>query len=167
MMLLLGMAPMTGQEYDEKYLDKVKDLDTTIETLYAVISGEKGEVRDWDLFRYLFLPDAKLIPSGTNRQGVVGIRYMTADDYVTSSGKWLEENGFFEKELRREIVQFGSMTHAFSTYESYRSEADEKPFERGINSIQLFDDGKRWWIVNIYWTGETPANPIPKKFLPK
>jgi len=35
----------------------------------------------------------------------------------------------------------------------------------GCNSIQLMNDGARWWIVSIYWTGETPANLIPKKYL--
>jgi hypothetical protein len=165
--LFLTSTILLGQENDEKYLDKVKDLDTTIETLYAVISGEKGEARDWDLFTYLFKPGAKLIPSGKNQQGEVGLRYMTAEDYVTNSGKWLVENGFFEKELYRVTQSFGNVTHAFSTYESFRSEADEKPFSRGINSIQLLDDGRRWWIVNIYWTAESPDNPIPKQYLPK
>ena len=46
---------------------KVKTLDSTIKTLYAVISGEKGEARDWDLFRHLFHPEAKLIPTGKNK----------------------------------------------------------------------------------------------------
>ena len=57
------------------------------------------------------------------------------------------------------------MAHVFSTYEAYKSASDQKPFMRGINSIQLIFDGNRWWIVNIYWTGETKENPIPKKYL--
>ena len=166
-LVLCITTAVSAQDADNDYLKHVKTMDSTIETLYSVISGEKGEARDWDLFRYLFRPEAKLIPSGKNRQGVMGIRYMTADDYVTNSGKWLEENGFFEKELSRKVQTFGNVTHVFSSYESFRSEADEKPFARGINSIQLYDDGNRWWIVNIYWTGETPENPIPKKYLPK
>jgi hypothetical protein len=36
---------------------------------------------------------------------------------------------------------------------------------RGINSIQLFNDGKRWWIVNIYWQQESAENRIPEKYL--
>ena len=156
-----------AQESDSKYLEKVTTLDNTIETLYAVISGEKGEKRDWDLMRYLFKPDAKLIPSGKNQAGVIGCRYMSPDDYINSSGKWLEENGFFEKEISRKVETFGNITHVFSTYESFRSEKDEAPFMRGINSIQLLNDGNRWWIINIYWTQESDENPIPKEYLPK
>ncbi|MDO5968853.1 hypothetical protein Q4Q35_03455 [Flavivirga aquimarina] len=43
----------------------------------------------------------------------------------------------------------------------------DKPFMRGINSIQLLNDGDRWWVINIYWTQETEAKTIPIKYLPK
>ena len=42
---------------------------------------------------------------------------------------------------------------------------DRKPFMCGINSIQLFYDGARWWIVSIYWQHESPKHPIPKNYL--
>jgi hypothetical protein len=154
-------------ETTEKYAEKVKTLDSTIATLYAVISGDAGVKRDWNLFRYLFKEDAKLIPSGANKEGKVDCKYMSPDDYITSSGSWLEENGFFEKEIHREIQQFSNMTHVFSTYASFRASADETPFMRGINSIQLLNDGERWWIINIYWTGETENAPLPSKYLGK
>ena len=157
---------LNAQESKEAYMDNVKTLDTTLETLYAVISGEKGEARDWDLFRFLFHPDAKLIPSGKNNQGVIGARFMTPDDYVNSSGNYLVENGFYEIELQREVDIFGNITQVFSTYESYRSKNDKEPFMRGINSIQLLNDGNRWWILNIYWMQESEENPIPKQYLP-
>ena len=57
------------------------------------------------------------------------------------------------------------MTHAFSTYESRRKANDEKPFARGINSIQLLNDGKRWWVVTVYWQAERPDSPIPAQYL--
>lgn len=155
---------IVAQEKD--YSEKVNTLDSTIETLYSVISGEKGEERDWKLFKYLFHPEAKLIPSGVNREGQIQARFMTPDDYINSSGKWLLENGFYEVELNREIDTFGNITQVFSTYESYRSKSDSDPFMRGINSIQLLNDGTRWWIINIYWTQESRVNPIPKQYLP-
>ncbi|MFD2561559.1 hypothetical protein [Aquimarina rubra] len=156
-----------AQESTTDYIQKVKTLDSTLETLYGVISGEKGEARNWELFKFLFKPKAKLIPSGKNKEGVFGVRYMSPDDYITSSGKWLVDNGFFEKEIHRTVNTFGNITQVFSTYESFKSKADDKPFMRGINSIQLLNDGKRWWVINIYWTQETEENPIPKEYLPK
>ena len=150
----------------DAYLSKVATLDSTLETLYGVISGEKGEARDWDLFRFLFHPDAQLIPTGEDSDGRAACRFMSPSEYVESSGKWLEENGFFEKEIHRTTETFGPVTQVFSTYESYYSEKDEKPFVRGINSIQLLYDGERWWVVNIYWSAERPGLTIPEKYLP-
>ena len=157
---------INAQKSKETYLENVKTLNNTIETLYAVISGEKGEARDWDLFRFLFHPDAKLIPSGKNREGKIGARFITPDDYVNSSGNYLVENGFYEIELQREVDTFGNITQVFSTYESYRSKNDKEPFMRGINSIQLLNDGNRWWVLNIYWMQESDENPIPEQYLP-
>ena len=164
-LLCIGFV-LNAQDSANKYMENVKTLDTTIETLYGVISGEKGEARDWDLFRFLFHPDAKLIPSGENKEGRVGARFMTPEDYINSSGNYLVENGFHEIELQREVDTFGNITQVFSTYESYRSKLDEAPFMRGINSSQLLHDGDRWWIINIYWMQESKEHPIPKQYLP-
>jgi len=155
-----------AQDSSPDYSDKVSSLDTTLETLYQVISGEKGEERNWDLFKYLFHPDAKLIPTGKNVEGNYSARFLTPQDYIDASGKWLVENGFFEKEIHRSVDTFGNITQVFSTYESFRSASDEVPFMRGINSIQLLNDGERWWIINIYWMQESEANPIPSEYLP-
>jgi len=54
------------------------------------------------------------------------------------------------------------MTQVLSSYESHRSPGD-KPFDRGVNSFQLLNDGSRWWIVSIFWDSERPDNPIPAK----
>ena len=135
--------------------------------LYASISGDKGVERDWDRFKNLFIEEARLMPSGKNKEGKTGYRIMTPSGYVESSGKWLVENGFHEVEINRVTEEYGSLVHVWSTYESYRSKADEKPFMRGINSIQLMNDGERWWIMHIYWLGEKEALPLPEQYLPK
>ena len=158
----------TKKEVIEQVIDSalVLTLDSTIKTLYGVISGEKGVKRNWKLFNFLFKPGAKLIPSWKERKGTYEVRYMKPADYIKNSGQWLVDNGFFEKEIHRKVNTFGNITQVFSTYESFKSESDEEPFMRGINSIQLLNDGERWWIVNIYWTQESYENPIPKEYLP-
>ncbi|WP_242205434.1 hypothetical protein [Aestuariivivens insulae] len=144
----------------------VLTIDKTIKSLYAAISGEKGEARHWKQFNYLFNPNAKLIPTGKDEFGEYKVHYMSPQDYKKNSKDWLEEHGFIEKEIYRKTEVFGPIAHVFSTYESYHSATDEEPFMRGINSIQLFYDGKRWWITNISWSQESRLNPIPKQYLP-
>lgn len=148
------------------YSTNVATLDSTIATLYSVISGDKGEARNWELFKHLFRTDAKLIPIG-EKEGKTTVRYMSSEDYRKTAGTWLVENGFHEVEIKRETQIFGNLAHVFSTYESYKSKDGKTPFLRGINSIQLFNDGKRWWIVNLYWQQESEENSIPKVYLPE
>ncbi|WP_445736768.1 hypothetical protein [Mariniflexile sp.] len=148
------------------YTENVSTIDQTINSLYKVISGEKGAKRDWTLFKFLFHPDAKLITSGKDDDYKFQVRYMKPDDYIKSSGKWMTDTGFIENEIHRTVDAYGNMAHVFSTFESFYSKTDEKPFMRGINSIQLLNDGKRWWIINIFWDNETYRNPIPRSYLP-
>ena len=145
----------------------VKSVDAIITALYDVISGPAGQARDWDRFRSLFVADAKLIPTGVRRgQTKTTARLMTIEDYIESAGASLEERGFFESEIGRVTEQFGNIVHAFSTYDS-RSTPEGDVFQRGINSIQLLDDGERWWIVNVMWRGVGPTFEIPEKYLQK
>jgi hypothetical protein len=90
---------------------------------------------------------------------------MTVEDYINTSGPLLEQDGFFESEIGRKMEQYGNIVHLFSTYDSKRKADDAKPFMRGINSIQLWNDGKRWWIVTVLWQAETADNPIPQKYI--
>ncbi len=146
----------------------VASIDSIMKAVYDVISGDAGKLRDWDRFRSLFHKDAKLIPSGRNAQtGVTGARFLTPEDYVTRSGPMLEKNGFHERELARKVDQYGNIAQVFSTYHAFKSKDDKEPFMRGINSFQLLNDGKRWWVVNIFWLAETPDNLIPKEYLKK
>lgn len=144
----------------------VATMDSIIASLYDVISGPAGK-RNWDRFRSLFIPGARLIPTGARPTGEVGSRLLTVEDYVQRAGASFEKEGFFESEAARRTEQFGNIAHAFSTYESRHAKDEAKPFQRGINSIQLMNDGKRWWIVTIFWQAETEKNPLPEKYVNK
>ncbi len=144
----------------------VASAESIVAALYDVISGPAGK-RDWDRMRALFIPGARLIPTIKRQAGEISSRVLTVEDYINGSSKMLEEGGFFEKEIARRTESFGSIAHVFSTYESRRKSDDAKPFARGINSFQLMNDGKRWWIVTVFWQGEGPDNPLPEKYLVK
>ena len=145
----------------------VASIDAIMAAVYDVISGPAGKARDWNRFRSLFAPHARLIPTGRNAAGVGVIRPWTVEEYITNAGASLERDGFYERELGRKTERYGNIVHLMSAYDSRRTPADATPFARGVNSFQLWFDGTRWWVVTIYWEGETPANPIPADFLRK
>lgn len=141
--------------------------DAIIAALYDVISGPAGQARNWDRFRSLFIAGGRLIPTGMGPDKTARIRTMTPDEYAGNAARGLQVQGFFEREIGRSMDSFGNVTHAFSAYESKRTESDPQPFARGINSIELFNDGKRWWVVTVFWDSEREGNPIPAKYLNK
>jgi hypothetical protein len=148
----------------------VESIDAIITAGYGGISGPAGKKRDWDRERSLYYPGARLIPtakpaSGEARNGELAApQILDIEGFIARVEPFFKETGFYEKEIARRTEQFGNIAHVWSIYESRHNENDPEPFMRGINSIQLFNDGKRWWIVNIYWQQEDPNNPIPEKY---
>jgi hypothetical protein len=143
-----------------------------LNAVYDVISGGKGQARDWNRMRSLFVPDARLIPAITvaakdGKPAHVDAVILTIDDYIARSSGRMTASGFFEHSIHNQTEQFGNIVQIWSTYESRHNADDPKPFARGINSFQLLNDGKRYWIVNIFWDAESPEHPIPTKYLPK
>ncbi len=145
-------------------------IDSIINAAYDGISGPAGKARDWDRERSLFIPGARLIPTAKdagelNRNVDLAPQNLDVEEYIARVQPYFEKEGFYEKEIARRMEQFGQIAHVWSTYESRHSPDDSQPFMRGINSIQLFNDGERWWIVTVYWQHESAEHPIPPEYL--
>ena len=149
-------------------LADVESLDAIIAATYDVISGPAGKKRDWNRERSLFISGARLIPTAVEagRNDVdLAPQILDVEGYIARVEPLIERQGFYEKEIARRVEQFGHIAHVWSTYESRHDPSDAEPFMRGINSIQLFNDGSRWWIVSIYWQHESALHPLPDKYL--
>lgn len=143
----------------------VASIDSIVGALYDVISGPAGQKRDWDRMRSLFTNDAKMGAVVKRADGTIVRVAFSVEEYITRNAKPLEEGGFFEKEMVKHVDRYGNIAQVFTSYEARRALADEKPFMRGINSLTLWNDGKRWYIQNILWQAETPDNPVPATFV--
>jgi hypothetical protein len=171
-LLFLAAAPLAAQQATPDAPptapaarpEDVASIDAIMKAVYDVISGPAGP-RDWDRFRSLFVPDARLIPTGCPQGGTCRPRVLTVDQFAEGSGAYFQQNPFYEVESHRVEERYGHVAHVFSTYES-RKAPGEAPFTRGINSFQLFWDGTRWWVVTIFWNDEAQAGPIPSQYLP-
>lgn len=143
----------------------VATVDAIVAALYDVISGPAGAPRDWNRMRSLFAPEGRLMAVAMRPDGTVVMRTMTVEDYITRNAPAFQKIGFFEKEAARTGETFGQVAHVFSTYESRHAPGDAKPFQRGINSIQLYNDGTRWYVLNLVWRGEDDKLQLPERYL--
>ena len=141
----------------------VSTIDGIIKALYGSISGDVGKEREWARDRTLYTPDIRFttINSSKDRSN---INRITHQQYVNSNNEFFVKSGFVEREINRVTRRFGNIAQVFSTYEW--ETADKKLKGRGVNSIGLFYDGKRWWISALSWENEHNDNPIPNEFLP-
>jgi hypothetical protein len=155
---------LPGSSYQARAAD-VESVDGIVAALYDVISGPAGAPRNWDRMRSLFAPEGRLMAVGARPDGSFVLRAMSVDDYISRNSKAFATMGFFEKEAARTSETFGQIVHVFSTYESRHAAGDAKPFQRGINSVQLYNDGKRWWIVSVLWRAEDDKLPLPERYL--
>src|SRR5437660_888053 len=92
-------APQTPVAIPAANPGDVATMDSIVAAVYDVISGPAGQKRSWDRFRSLFIPGARLIPTGRRQTGEVSSRVLTPDEYVTRSSPLLEQNGFFERDV--------------------------------------------------------------------
>ena len=117
-------------------------VDAIIAALYASVSHPDGQDPDWARMRKIFLPVGMLVPPKRANQDmftvldVDGFRDLFRQGMAAAKQRG-ETNAFYETEIARQLDCFGNVCQAFSTYESRRAPTDEKPFTRGINSIQL------------------------------
>jgi len=136
-----------------------------MKAFYDVISGPAGQARQWSRDRTLYIADIRFVAMAEDKNGKPKAQIATHQQFVDAANPILVKDGFYETEIHRVTERFGNIAHVFSTYES-RNRLDGPIIARGINSVELFYDGKRWWIASNIWDDERPDNPLPKEYLP-
>ena len=148
----------------EPRAEDVGSIDGIVKAFYEVISGGVGVPRQWSRDKTLYIPDIRFIAM-SERGGKINADVGSHQEYVDGANDFFVREGFAEKEIKRVTRRFGNIAHVFSTYE-YSTSGKTKMSGRGLNSLEMFFDGKRWWISSVTWDEERPNNPLPKEFLP-
>jgi len=156
----------TNAQVITKYGDNVSTLDGIIKAYYDVVTVKKGGKVLYERDSLIHWPNVYIGASGVNRQGKPTMQYVSLKQYHRLSDAGLERDGFDEREISRKVEKFGNIYHVWSTYES-RNTTDGPVIDRGINSIELFNDGIRFWIMGWIYDGERKTNPIPTEYLNK
>lgn len=129
---------------------------------YEVVSGEAGEIRQWQRDLSLHSPNAvysfQEVVDGLPKQVS-----MSLSDFHSLTDTMVARTAFYESEISREVRVFGNIAHVWSTYET-RLVKNGPVARRGINSVQLYFDSERWWIISWIFDKERPDQKIPRSF---
>jgi hypothetical protein len=140
----------------------VDSIDDLMRAFYEVVNIAPDGPRQWARDRTLYAP---------------WIRFVALDDPQHPPAIWTHQQlveatepliraGFREREIHRRTTRYGSLAHVDSTYETVIG-TDHPTTSRGVNSLDLYFDGTRWWIANVIWQSESERfAPIPAELLP-
>ncbi len=143
-------------------------VDGIIHSLYDAISGPVGEERNWNAFKNLFAENARMYSAVPAKDSSSALRCITPQEYADRNKTRLADIGFNEEELYRIANTFGAGTQILSTYELHFTNKDgEQEITKGINNIQLYFDGQRYYIVSIFWDANAKNIEVPERYLPK
>ena len=133
-----------------KYGDDVSTLDGIIKAYYDVVTVKKGEKVIYERDSLLHVAGVKVAAIGQDQNGKATLHYTTLKQFHKESDAYIEKDGFIETEVNRKVDNIHNLWHVWSTYEA-RNTTPGPVIERGINSLELYFDGKRFWILGWFY----------------
>ncbi len=164
--MIISSSLNTQAQKITRFGDNVGTLDGIIKAYYAVVTVKKGTRPSSERDSSLHIPGALVGGTNLGKDGKIIMHTMPLRQYHHLEDDEMAKTGFVEREIARKVEKFGSIYHVWSTYET-RYVAGGRVIERGINTIELYFDGKRFWISSWFYDTERKDNPLPKEYLPK
>ena len=131
--------------------EDVASPEAIVRRAYELLSGRASDVRDWVSWKALHAPGARLMPLEKSSTGALVARVFTPDEFIASRSPFLAQHDFYEWETARMEDRFGAFAHVWSSYDAAAAMRGTPIIRRGVNSIQLWHDGARWWILSVLW----------------
>lgn len=148
-----------------KFGDDVSTLTGIMKAYYAATTVKKGQIAGFERDSLLHFPGALVGLSGVDKNGRPVMNMMTIKQFHEQEDTVMAKTGFYERQIASKTEKFGNLYQVWSTYESHYS-ADGPIIGRGIDSVQLFYDGTRFWILSWFDDVESKDKPLPKEYLP-
>ncbi len=147
-----------SQDAQKKLHSTSNTIDGVVNDALTLITGKKGETRDWEAFRNLFTGDAQIAVLVHDPTGPSILRTYSLEEFVRIGKKYYQNDGFIEYEIKKIVNEYNGIANVFQSY--YAKELDYE--EKGINSYQLVYFENRWWIKSLLWTSDRNGVQIPE-----
>lgn len=167
LLFLLALAATRGsaQVPAQPRPEDVTTLGGIMKAYYDVVSGPAGSLPDPARDQTLHHPSAQVTLLDRKADGSATVTVTTLAGYYQRTGTGPRRQPFYEREINRVTHRIGALVQVWSTYESSLVPGG-KPFSRGINSIQMYWDGARWWILGWVFDDERNGGKVPPEYLP-
>lgn len=149
----------------EARAEDISSVDGLVRAFYEVVNVRPDAPRQWGRDRTLYSPWVRFVATSTGKDGRPVVEVWDHQQFVEATEP-LVQRGFSEREIHRRTRIYGHIAHVDSSYETELASADGLLRSRGVNSIEMYFDGQRWWITSVMWMTESKQAPIPAELLP-
>jgi len=156
LLILTAIISVNGKCYAQeqhvltKFGDDVGTLDGIIKAYYDVVTVRKGEKVSYERDSLLHIAGVRVGSAGIDAKGQPVLFYTSLKEYHRESDSYMEKNGYYEHEVSRKVQNIRNIYHVWSAYEA-KYTAEGKVINQGVNSIELYYDGKRFWILGWFY----------------
>ncbi|MFI5160242.1 MAG: hypothetical protein ACHQHN_03150 [Sphingobacteriales bacterium] len=133
-----------------KYGDDVGTLDGIIKAYYGVVTIKKGEKISYERDSLLHIAGVRVGSAGIDAKGKPILFYTSLKENHRENDAYMEKTGYYEHETSRKVQNIRNIYHVWSAYEA-KYTPDGKVINQGVNSIELYYDGKRFWILGWFY----------------
>ncbi|HOJ04001.1 MAG TPA: hypothetical protein PK916_08355 [Bacteroidota bacterium] len=126
-----------------------RSIDGVLAALYGALSGPAGTPRDWKRLRTLFHEQARVhtvLWKGGER---VEVESVSVEEFIRRAAEYMSTQSFYEREIARRCEQVGHAAQVLSTSVILRAPDDPFALRTCNNTVQLYYDGRRWWILSL------------------
>jgi hypothetical protein len=134
-----------------------------VNDVYAIVSGDKGQARDWDRLRSHFLKDGAMHVS-MQRGDRTAAASFDVEQFIAMASQNSQQEAFYESPLVTRIEAFAGVGYSWSSYQSQKSK-DAEPFARGVNCFTFVKTKDGWRIASIAWSEENESAKLPTDML--
>jgi len=146
--------------------EDVSSIDGVIKAYYEVVSGPAEKDREWGRDATLYVPAIRFNIFSDDKHGKTTLRSLSHQEFVNESEAAMKGKAFYEHEIHRIEHRAGNVEHVLCTAEQ-RFALDGPVQGHSVDSLELYWDGARWWVVNAnIWEVEKSGKPLPPEFLP-
>ena len=127
-------------------------LDEIVQALYDCITFKEDSRPNLDLYRTMFIPTAQFI-----RISPDGVMNMDLEGFIDFFEERIESGvikSFYEGEVSRKTNTYKNIAQVYSAYRKAYNTDTPTEFTEGVNCMQLYFDGERWWITSVVWEDE-------------
>ena len=128
--------------------NNIFEIEKRIDSFYAIISGRKGEPREWESFKSLFADKAMLSVFGKSNKTMSSYN---VEEYIARLELFFQSNDFFEYTRSNTFKITGNICMVHNIYEAYEDDSKTRFIKMGNNLISLVCEGSSWKIVNMLW----------------